>query len=145
MDGGTANSMLGYVLKSGKLLRYWFCKLSSNLYFTVVRPVLCAETVPVVVTMGSSAARAARWGKGKTDIFAFSQVTISSWKLSLSCSRGSSSGQWERTRGTSAGWQRIAMWTRIIGIGASTAAFKSASPWACAVTVRIAYCNLFNN
>ena len=35
------------------------------IFSTVVRPVLCAETEPVVATMGSSAARAARWEKAK--------------------------------------------------------------------------------
>ena len=82
MEGGTANSMLGYVFKSGKFIRLLQIYLEL-IFSTVARPVLCAGTEPVVAIMGSSAARAARWEK----------ITVSYRKSSKSCSRGSSRGQ----------------------------------------------------
>ena len=43
MEGGTANSMLGYVSKSGKFIRRSFCKSIWNLYFLQLRDLCCVR------------------------------------------------------------------------------------------------------
>ena len=77
------------------------------------------------------------WGRQLRGVQGEHQSQDSARFSSNNAPRVSSSGPWGRTRGTSAGWTRTATWTRTTATAASIVAFRSALPWACAVTVRV--------